>query len=244
MGVVVGCDGRRFLEYFSFSGRGRAEAYEPALDSLVELRRAVPALAIKVAPGIRDADLPEGCEVEFVSLAGQCREAVLYFPPLARSRRRATLLPGPHTLDRPEPDPPAPVAPPGRYLHEPDAAVIRSHLIDALARSLDCWKLDDQIAYLSGDEPLASPFVRSFEIVDSQPYDLRRLRQTLSASGWRAEEIKKRRFPIEPEDMRRLLKPRREDVATETVPVTLVMTRLAEKLTVFICQRVGKLGHS
>ena len=122
--------------------------------------------------------------------------------------------------------------------------MIRSHLIDALARTLNCWKLDDQIAYLSSDEPLTSPFARSFEIVDAQPYDLRRLRQTLRTSGWRAEEIKKRRFPIEPEDMRRLLKPRREDMANETVPVTLVMTRIAEKLTVFICQRVGNLGHS
>lgn len=214
-----------------------AAAYEPPLSALLELRSAVPGLAVKVAPGIPEEDLPPDCEVEFISSGRQCREAVLYFPPLARGRRRATLLPGGHSLEEPETAATAPVAPPGRYLYDPDPAVVRAHLIDALAVRLGAWKLDARIAYLSGDAPAKTPFARSYRVLDRQPYHLRRLRQYLIEARFWPEEIKKRRFPIQPEEFRRLLDMPPGGRGEEgTTAVTLVLTRIAERLTVLICQ--------
>jgi hypothetical protein len=216
------------------------EAYEPSLSSLMALRSAVPALAVKVAPGIPEQDLPPDCEVEFVSSGGQCREAVLYFGPLARGRRRATLLPGDYTLEEPESPTTAPIAPPGRFLYDPDPAVVRAHLIDVLALRLGAWKLDARIAYLSADALVNTPFARSYRVLDHLPYHLRRVRQYLIGSRFWPEEIKKRRFPMQPDEFRRLLDmPPDIRRAPGTTTVTLVLTRIAERLTVLICQALA-----
>ena len=84
-----------FLDPSRRSGGRRiraAEAYSPPLSCIEDLRRSVSALAVKVAPAIREEELPSGCEVEFISAGGQCREGVLYFGPLATTRRRRKLL--------------------------------------------------------------------------------------------------------------------------------------------------------
>jgi len=73
-----------------------------------------------------------GCEVEFLSSGHQCREASLYFGSLATASRRATVLPGPHTIEA-GPSRPTPVGPPGLFVYDPDPAVVASHLLDELA---------------------------------------------------------------------------------------------------------------
>ena len=75
-----------------------AEDYSPPLSFVRELRRFPPAVAVKVSPAIDEAELPTDCEVEFISAGQQCREGVLYFGPLGSASRRATVLPGPHSL--------------------------------------------------------------------------------------------------------------------------------------------------
>ena len=78
---------------------------------------------------------PAGGGGEFTSGAGQCRGAALDFGRLATAARRATLLTGGHTRTGAEAEP-AEVAPPGAYVLDPDPAVVRAHLIDALARRI------------------------------------------------------------------------------------------------------------
>ncbi|MCC7263107.1 MAG: methyltransferase domain-containing protein [Candidatus Latescibacteria bacterium] len=210
------------------------EDYSPPLSFVQELRRFTPAVAVKVAPGIDESELPGGCEVEFISAGQQCREAVLYFGPLASAERRATVLPGPHTLVG-APGTAVPVAPPGSFVYDPDPALVRSHLLDELARRLDAWKLDPQIAYLSSAHLVTSAFARAYRILSSMPFNLKRLRRFLAQEGMYAAEIKKRRFPIEPQELRHLL-----DLPTQGQGVTLILTRLADQPFVFICVSAGK----
>ena len=219
------------------------EAYSPPLSRIARLRLTIPLVAVKLAPGTRPSDLPADAEIEFISSARQCREALVSFPPLARTRRRATVLPGPHVLEEADPsDPPAPVDTPGSFLHDPDPAVVRAGLIDRLAAHLDAWKLAPSTAYLTSDRGDASPFAQVFRVLWDMPFNLKRLKRALSLQDMRAEEIKKRHFPIEPEEMRRLLaaKPERGGHHHRMRPVTLVLTRIAGRPHAFVCVRVGQ----
>ncbi|PZG70786.1 SAM-dependent methyltransferase, partial [Streptomyces sp. NTH33] len=119
-----------FVDPARRGGRGRIfdpEAYSPPLSWAVETALRAPHAALKIAPGIPHEAVPPRAEAEWISDGGDVKEAVLWFgtePGLVR----ATLLPGPRTLrGRGLPDPR--VRTPGRYLYEPDGAVIRAHLV-------------------------------------------------------------------------------------------------------------------
>ena len=162
-----------FLDPSRRNGRGggasrirATAAYAPPLSVVAAIRTRIDAVAVKVAPGVPEQELPDDGEVEFVSADGQCREGVIYYGELATASRRATVLPGPHSLVDAGGESVA-VAPPGDYIYDPDPAVVRAHLIDPLARLLSAWKLDPQIAYLSGDGAVED---RADEVFWASPY--------------------------------------------------------------------------
>lgn len=106
------------------------DRYDPPLGAVLARFPAGFPLAAKIAPGVARRDV-EGfdAESEWVSVAGELKECVLWFGPLRTAGRRATVLPGPHTLaaDRPPPDPPAGDI--ADYLYDPDPAVVRADLV-------------------------------------------------------------------------------------------------------------------
>ncbi len=74
-------------------------AYQPPLHVVKSWLSGVPSIGVKISPGVNLAELREyQAEVEFISLGGDLKEAVLWFGPLQTATRRATLLPGEHTL--------------------------------------------------------------------------------------------------------------------------------------------------
>ncbi len=192
------------------SRRLRAVAdYQPPLSLIDAWRAVVPRGAVKVAPGIADAEVPAGVEVEIVSLGGEVKEAVLWYGELRTTARRATLLPGGHTLSGAADvvgQGATPVAPPRAYLYEPDGAVIRAHLVGLLAAELGAALLDPHIAYLTTDTPRPTPFARLFAIDDAFPFQLKRLRAELRARDIGRVTIKKRGSPLEPEALRQALR--------------------------------------
>jgi len=106
-------------------------AYSPPFGFLLTLAAAVPRTAAKVAPGIPHDLVPDGAEAEWVSDGGEVKEAALWWGELATARRRATLLPGGHTLT--DTGAVAVTGPLGGYLVEPDGAVTNIQVL----RSLD-----------------------------------------------------------------------------------------------------------
>jgi hypothetical protein len=72
----------------------------------------------------------------------------------------------------------------------------------------------------------------TFEVLEVMPFSVSRLKQLLRENRWRADEIRRRAFPIEPDELRRLLG------RMEGQPVTLLLTTLAGKRTVIIAVRV------
>ena len=114
---------------------------------------------VKVAPGIPHELIPEDVEAEWVSEHGEVKEAALWAGRLATVRRRATVIGngGLATLTG-QGDPGAPVRPLGRYLYEPDGAVIRAGLVTAVAAVVEGGLLDEHIAYVTSDAAHRTPF--------------------------------------------------------------------------------------
>ncbi|MGW4152366.1 THUMP-like domain-containing protein [Micromonospora chersina] len=222
------------------AGTGRRifdpNAYSPPWDFVTGLAERVPHTVVKVAPGLDHALIPAGAEAEWVSVDGDLVEAALWCGALAEVPRRATLL---REKDGPGTgvaqltgggDAEAPVGRPRRFLYDPDAAVVRAHLVAELAGDLDAALADPSIAYLYGDEARPTPFGRCLEITDVLPFSLKRLRALLRERRVGRVEILKRGSALEPEKLRRDLKLAGDQAAS------LVLTRVAGAPTVLICR--------
>ncbi|QDY78576.1 SAM-dependent methyltransferase [Streptomyces qinzhouensis] len=205
-------------------GRGRIfdpEAYSPPLSWAIEAARGRPVAALKIAPGIPHELIPEDFAAEWISYEGEVKEAVLWrgTEDPAPGRVAATLLSGtgPSTaytlVGRGLPDPP--VRPVGRYLYEPDGAVIRAHLVAEVAAGLAGGGLiDPTIAYVTADELRPLPSATAYEITDVLPFGLKKLKALLRERGVGSLTVKKRGSAVEPEEVRRKVKPQGPNAAT------------------------------
>lgn len=182
--------------------------YQPPFGLIDAWRAMVPETAVKISPGVDYAELPADAEVEFISLNGEMKEAVLWYGRLQSGvSRRATLLPGNHSLTTDDlPPEPVPISPPQAFLYEPDSAVIRAHLVQALAVRLPAQQIDESIAYLTADTAVPTPFARCFAIEAYFPFQLKQLRHYLRERRVGSVTVKKRGSPIEPEKLQRQLR--------------------------------------
>ena len=161
---------------------------------------------MKISPGVKLEQLQAyDAEVEFISLHGELKEAVLWFGPFKSAARRATVLPGPHTLEGGFSGS-LPLSTPKAYLFEPDPSILRAGLVAALGARLDASQLDPDIAYLTADLPASTPFARLWAVRDWFPFTLKRLRSYLRERGIGQVVIKKRGSPLEPERLLRDLR--------------------------------------
>ncbi|MFF7413647.1 class I SAM-dependent methyltransferase [Streptomyces lydicus] len=205
------------------------EAYSPPLSWAVEAARTAPFAALKIAPGVPHEMLPEDAEAEWISDRGEVKEAVLWFG-TAPGARRATLLPaGDSLLGAGLPDPEA--GPVGRYLYEPDGAVIRAHLVAEAAAALDGRLIDPTIAYVTADALRPTPYATAYEITDVLPFNVKRLKALLRERGVGTAVIKKRGSAVEPEELRKKLK-----LGGGGNSVTIFLTRVAGAPTMLLGQ--------
>ncbi|MER6491829.1 class I SAM-dependent methyltransferase, partial [Streptomyces griseorubiginosus] len=204
--------------------RGRIfdpEAYSPPLSWAVRAALGAPHAALKVAPGIPHEAVPEEAEAEWISDGGDVKEAVLWFGGTPGAVR-ATLLPGPRTLlGRGLPDPE--VRSVGRYLYEPDGAVIRAHLVAEAAEELDGGLIDPTIAYVTADALGETPYATAYEITDQLPFNVKKLKALLREREVGILTVKKRGSAVEPEELRRKALPKPQG----TNAVTVFLTRVA-----------------
>jgi hypothetical protein len=212
-------------------------ASEPPLDWCLSLAGRVPLVAVKAAPGLALEDVPGGWETEFIATGRDLKEAVLWSPALAGAATRATVLPGGEQLT-PLPDGAAgeagAVRPPGEYLLDPSPAVTRAGLVRDLAVLTGGRQIDDQIAFLSADVPLVSPFGRSLRVLDSGPWNQKQLPGRLRAAGAGSVDIRRRGLAGNVEVLHRQLARQLDPAATRRI--TLVMTRAAGRPWALICE--------
>lgn len=232
--AAVFCDPARRGE------RGRVfdpDAYSPSWDTAVALARSASAACVKTAPGIAHELLPEDAGAEWISCGGEVKEAALWFGALRGARRQATLLPA-----RPESGATAatlaaepglgapPVAPVGRYLYEPDGAVIRAGLVAEAAARVDGALVDPRIAYITADRPVSTPFCRGYAVKEVLPFSVKRLRALVRQRRIGTITIKKRGSAVDVAKLHRDLKPSGPGSAV------LVLTRIGSRPVCLICE--------
>ncbi|MCU1645358.1 MAG: putative S-adenosylmethionine-dependent methyltransferase [Nocardia sp.] len=188
-------------------------------------------LAVKCAPGLDFDRLGWAGEIEVASLDGAVREACLWSPGLAESgvTRRASVLSstrGPEVLTDADPDE-IPEQEPGKFIVDPDGAIVRAGLVRHYAAKHGLWQLDPRIAYLTGD--FVPEGVRGFRILDRMEFREKPLRAELHRRECGPLEILTRGVDLDPDALRARLKPRGRQ------PHTLVVTRIGSAATVFLC---------
>lgn len=179
------------------------EDYQPALSIVERWLPHIPAAGVKVSPGVNLDELQRyDCEVEFISLGGDLKEAALWFGPLKSAERRATLLTAEGMVTMTALTQPAlPLAAPRAFIYEPDPSILRAGLVQALGGELEAAQLDPEIAYLTADSRQENPFVRCWPVEDWMPFQLKRLRTYLRERQIGRVTVKKRGSPIVPEEL-------------------------------------------
>lgn len=209
-------------------------AFSPNFDWVLEQARKRPT-GIKLGPGHPHEAIPPEAEAQWVSVNGDLVELGLWFGKLARPgiARSALLVKGDQRFeitsavaDQPSAD----VRELGAYLYEPDNAVVRSHLISVLAKELGLGIISPEIAYLTGDKEISSPWLRGFKVLETITFDRKKLKARLHELRVGVLEIKKRGSDVVPEVLRKELQLKGERAAT------LIVTRVGDSHRALICE--------
>jgi THUMP domain-like/RNA cap guanine-N2 methyltransferase len=236
------------------AGRYKPGMSEPPLGWCTALTETVPAVCIKAAPGIPGDLIPARWEAEFIAESRDLKEAVLWSPALAtappaergssRGPRRATVLmpaaagdaPRTYTLTAREGAPVA-LREPGEYLLDPNPAVTRAGLVEDLARLLgeDTAKIDPQIAFLTLDRNVATPFARTLRVQHSAPWTEKSFAKRLRELDVGAIDIRRRGLAGDVDQIRRRMK------LAGSKRATVVITRVNDKPWGLICAEPARL---
>ena len=193
---------------------------------------------IKLGPGHDKKQIPEDCEAQWVSVDGDLVELGLWFGKLARENlsRSALLIDstGQHEITSAEKESSnADLAELGEYVYEPDNALIRSGLIADFAKPLGLTLISPDIAYLSSNEKISSPWLRGYQVIDNLVFDRKKLKAYVRENNIGILEIKKRGSDISPEELRKQLSPKGEGAAT------LIVTRVGDAHRVLVAKPIS-----
>ncbi|HEX4145969.1 MAG TPA: hypothetical protein VHY91_20885 [Pirellulales bacterium] len=226
------------------------ELNDPPADAIDRLLSTASAGAVKLAPA---SELPERwreqAELEWISSARECRQLVAWFGPLARhpGRRRATMVPRGGASDLAAapasivglPDVEHPIAAAvGRYVFDPDPAVVAARLVGSMAAELGLAALVAGGAYLTADPPIAHPLLTTLSVSEVMPWDVRRLKRLLRDRGIGRLEVKQRGTRHDPAAVQRELKVPGDAAAT------LVLFRRGKSVVAILAERAGRAPMS
>lgn len=206
----------------------------PALPALLDAYRGRE-LAVKCAPGI-DYSQWHGL-VSVVSVAGGVKEACLYTPGLGGIGREAVVFRGdvvePEVVHSADPDEVA-VAAPGKWIIEPDGAIVRAGLVRQWAYRHGLWMLDPHIAFLTGD--VLPDSTSGFELCET--VGLKQLRKCLQGYGAGAVEILVRGVDIDPDVLRKKLKLRGKR------QMAVVIARVGDGAVAYVCRARSRVAQA
>ena len=210
--------------------------WAPSLDFAFGLASRLP-VGVKLGPGIDRDLIPADCEAQWVSVDHEVVELGVWFGPLAREGvgRAALVIANGRSSELTAAGDSADVEAGdlGEFVYEPDGAVIRARLIGDLGRQLRGRMLDPQIAYLTADEAVPTPFASCFRVRETFAFDERTLKRELAARSIGVLEIKKRGVDVDPAILRKRLALKGDESAT------LIVTRVGERRIALLADRVS-----
>lgn len=211
----------------------RMEDYLPGLDFLQRVAQELRGGAISLSPAANFGGKFPGAEIELVSWQGECKGATVWFGELAGAMPwRATMLPGGETITGDPLDYMPLISAPLGYIYDPDPAIVRAGLVDAVAEELGLARLDDEEEYLTGETEIDSPFVQGFELVADLGTNDREVRAFFRGADFGEVEIKSRHIRIDASAIRRKLP------LPGKSPGVLIYARVAGKARALVCRRL------
>jgi hypothetical protein len=212
----------------------RLELYQPNLGWMQQLTRTAVGGGIKISPASNFLQKFPGCEIELISLRGECREATVWFGSLSGQHAfRATALPSGESISAEPLSAWTNVVPAAaEYIFDPDPAVVRSGLIDVMAEQYSMQRLDAEEEYLTGSDCVTSGFVTAFRVEVVLSGNLKDLKRHLRSNPSTHYEIKCRRIPTNADTVRRQL-----PVGT-AAPRVIFFARISGRATIVVAHRV------
>ncbi len=207
------------------------EDFSPSLDWIFKLARTKPS-GVKLGPAFPLELIPEDAQAEWVSHDGDLVELTLWFGFGDEGSRSALKLGQESHRYRASEVILAEVGPLGRYVYEPDSSLIRSGLMGNLAQDLGLNLISPQIAYLSSDKFLSSPWLKSYELIEEIAPDEKRIATWCRDREIGILEIKKRGVDITPEQLRPKLKLKGAGTAT------LILTKVGGARKALFCKPI------
>ena len=214
------------------TGRGRTwrlEDVQPPWPFVMTVLESVPAV-VKLGPGVDRSQLPD-LPVTYVGHRGDLVEVTVWSGCEDQRAADRAVLVGPAGIEELPGRCPAPA--PGElgpFVAEPHPAAIRAGSLSAIDGSLHA--VSEGIAYLTAEEPVASPWLTWFAVKEVLPFDVRALRSWVHHHHVGTVEIKKRGVDVDPVTWRRKLKlsgPNR---------VTVICTPTTGRTKALVCDRV------
>ena len=171
--------------------------------------------AVKLSPGTPPEALEIECEREFVGVRDEARELVLWCGVLgeagkvrvtefAADGRSESWSASQTAMEEAFHDDPAEA--PGRFLHEPVKAMVRSHLFAAYAQEHRLELLDNSTAWLTGSREFASGLLKSYRVLGHAPLVKNTEADLLRETGRSCGAVKKRGVAVVPEAMQKQLR--------------------------------------
>ena len=214
------------------------EFHDPSTEVLERWLARQPAAAIKLAPA---AQLPNAwhaaAECEWISRGGECRQLVAWFGSLAPrvGQHVATVLTTSEGRRQISGTPRLPIPPAntiGRYVYEPDAAILAARLAGQLANELGLSSFSPETAYLTGDRPVIDAAVAGFEVLDVLPFQVKKLKAYLRQHQAGHVEVKKRGVSCDPLALQKQLS------ADGSEKLVVLVTRYQAKSVAIVARRL------
>src|SRR5262249_55197620 len=120
----------------------------------------------------------------------------------------------------------------GKYIYEPDAAVLAAKLAVALCQQHALAAISRGVHYLTSDRPIHDAALAAFEVVDVLPLDRKQLKAYCREHRLVQLEIKTRGVEVDPERLRK------EIAAAGDAQATIIVAPVAGKTRAIIAQRV------
>ena len=215
-------------------GRTSDVAYwSPPWATVCALSEASRGALVKTSPVMEEAQIPFSSEREYLSVGGECRELLLAFGECRQGfGRSALVLEKQARLVAHDAAPPS-VREPQSWIYDPDPAVVAAHLLPELAELLNGSLLHPQIAYLTSECLVQTPFARAYRVVEYFAYSRSKLFQRLRTLRAGYITVKKRGVAVEPEQLTRLWKPVGDQA------VTVLLYRTDKGITAVLAEDTG-----
>ena len=175
-------DSRRTLDPAEFSPNPVELA-----ERMAELKLGV----MKLSPLLPDAFLESlAPRLEFVSYGGECREVLAIMGSDAEPGRFAVQV---ETGERISAEfPPVEVSTTRAFLYDADPSAVRAHALGTLCDQYGLFPLGSANGYLTGDEEIRSPWLRTYRVLYTGKGDAKTTRKALKELDAEVFEIKQR----------------------------------------------------